>query len=71
MYLLTFAWMIAVKSHQFTLFQLRDYDKAFVAFLTLHKVHFLSELRTCNAGFVVLNTAFIHMVMAILYEELA
>lgn len=44
--LLAFAWMIAVKSHQFYFFELRDQNKAFVAFLALNKVHFLCELRT-------------------------
>lgn len=67
----TLTRMKTMESHQLALLQLRNQKKALVAFLTLHKVHFLHELRTCRVNFVVFFVTLIHLIIVVLNEELA
>lgn len=63
--------MITMESYQFALLQLRNQKKALIAFLTLHKVHFFHELRTCRVNLIVFFVTLIHLIIVVLNEELA
>ena len=68
---LAFAWMVTMESHQFGLLKLRNQNQALIAFLTLHKVDLLYELRTCCVNFVLFFLTFVHLVIVVFNKELA